>query len=286
MANYPNSIYGPRAKENRSGVVYDATKKSVIFVEDVSKLDDEVVAIETELGANPKGAKADVKTRLDDVDQAIAGIPAVPVKATGAEINTGSDDTKYTTPKAIADSNVFRSEKLGQINALPEHGALVFGDYFLIDAYDAEWPNTTWPKKKVDWYLILAELEMINDARYVRPTQVVTLTNKRITLRCQYYATHATPTPVGDNYDAVYITAQAGNAAFGAPTGTPTNFQRLIIRIKDNGTARLLTWNAIYRAGTDIALPTTTVLGKTIYLEFFYNTADSKWDLVRKVNNI
>jgi len=47
MASYPNSIFSPRAKENRSGVVYDSTKKTVGFVEDVSKLDDEVVALET-----------------------------------------------------------------------------------------------------------------------------------------------------------------------------------------------------------------------------------------------
>lgn len=30
----------------------------------------------------------------------------VPVKATGAEINTGTDDTKFATPKAIADSDI------------------------------------------------------------------------------------------------------------------------------------------------------------------------------------
>ncbi len=30
----------------------------------------------------------------------------MPVKATGAEINTGTDDVKFATPKAIADSNI------------------------------------------------------------------------------------------------------------------------------------------------------------------------------------
>lgn len=51
MTNYPDSIYSPRTKANRSGVVYDATKQSVIFVEDLTKLEDEVVAIETDLEA-------------------------------------------------------------------------------------------------------------------------------------------------------------------------------------------------------------------------------------------
>ena len=47
MADYPDSVYTPRAKENKSGVVYDPTKKTVLFVEDLTKLEDEVVALET-----------------------------------------------------------------------------------------------------------------------------------------------------------------------------------------------------------------------------------------------
>jgi hypothetical protein len=68
MASYPNSIYDPREKEQRSGVVYIPEKKSVIFVEDVKFLDDEVVAIETELGLNPKGSFDDVASRLDALE--------------------------------------------------------------------------------------------------------------------------------------------------------------------------------------------------------------------------
>jgi hypothetical protein len=65
MATYPGGIYSPRTKVNRSGVVYDATKETVIFVEDIKKDDDEIVAIEAELGTNAKGAYASVKARLD-----------------------------------------------------------------------------------------------------------------------------------------------------------------------------------------------------------------------------
>lgn len=92
-------------------------------------------------------------------------------------------------------------------------------------------------------------------------------------------ASNATPTPSADAVDMHVITAQAEAAAFAAPTGSPTQGQRLIIRIKDNGTARGLTWNAIYRA-MGSALPATTVLGKTLYLGFMYNATDTKWDLV------
>lgn len=82
-----------------------------------------------------------------------------------------------------------------------------------------------------------------------------------------------------DNLDQFIITAQAGDLLFNAPGGTLVQGRSLIIRIKDNGTARALTWNAVFRAmGT--ALPTTTVLSKTLYLGFFYNSTDTKWDLV------
>jgi hypothetical protein len=98
-------------------------------------------------------------------------------------------------------------------------------------------------------------------------------------------ASNATPTPNADTTDVHIITALAAGAVFAAPTGTPTQGQQLIIRIKDNGTARSLGWNAIYRASTDLALPTTTVLSKTLYLGFIYNSTDSRWDLLAKLDN-
>lgn len=76
------------------------------------------------------------------------------------------------------------------------------------------------------------------------------------------------------------ISALAAAATFSAPRGNPTNGQMLLIRIEDNGTARALSWNAIYRAGAAVALPTTTTLGKMIYIGFMYNATDSKWDIL------
>lgn len=105
--------------------------------------------------------------------------------------------------------------------------------------------------------------------------------NQRITSE----ASNATPTPNADTTDVHIITAQAAGATFAAPTGTPTQGQMLIIRIKDNGTARSLGWNAIYRASSDLALPTTTILSKTIYCGFMYNVTDTKWDLLAKLDN-
>ena len=106
-----------------------------------------------------------------------------------------------------------------------------------------------------------------------------TLTNKRITERVTTIASSATPTPDLDSDDLYIITALAEAATVWAPTWTPLEWQKLIIRIKDNGTARALSWNAIFRAW-DTALPTTTVLSKTMYCWFIYNSTDTKWDLL------
>ena len=46
-------------------------------------------------------------------------------------------------------------------------------------------------------------------------------------------------------------------------TGAPTNFQKLIIRIKDDGTARAITWGDSFQSGS-VTLPTTTTSGKTL----------------------
>lgn len=91
-------------------------------------------------------------------------------------------------------------------------------------------------------------------------------------------ASSATPTPNADTTDRFMITALAVNTTIGAPTGSPADGRALIIRIKDNGTIRTITWNAIYRA-IGITLPTATVAGKTLYIGMFYNAADSKWDV-------
>lgn len=101
----------------------------------------------------------------------------------------------------------------------------------------------------------------------------------RVPVRTTSTASSATPTPSADTTDAYLLTALAANATFGAPTGTPADGQRLSIRVKDNGTARTLAWNAIYRA-VGVTLPTTTVVGKTLYVTAVYNTADTKWDVV------
>lgn len=106
-----------------------------------------------------------------------------------------------------------------------------------------------------------------------------TLTNKRITPRIGTTASGSTITPTGDASDQYNVTALAADATIAAPSGTPTDGQRLILRILDNGTARALTWNAAYRA-VGVTLPTTTVISKVLYVGFIWSSQNSTWDCV------
>jgi hypothetical protein len=113
-------------------------------------------------------------------------------------------------------------------------------------------------------------------------SQTQTLTNKRVTPRIGTVADAATITPTGDDSDQYNVTALAQAASIAAPSGTPTNGQKLVLRIKDNGTARALTWttsSGAYRA-IGVTLPTTTVINKTMYIGCIYNAADTFWDVV------
>lgn len=85
--------------------------------------------------------------------------------------------------------------------------------------------------------------------------------------------------------DIFVVTAQAGALLFNNPAGSPTTWEKLIIRIKDDWTARALTYGSQFRASSDLALPTTTVLSKTLYMGFIYNSTDTKRDLLAVLNN-
>lgn len=158
---------------------------------------------------------ANVRTIINVADGATAN-----AKATGAELDTGTDDAKFATAKALADS------------------------------------------------------------AYVTETGTVILTNKRITPRSGTAASTATLTLDSDAYDIYTLTAQAEALSIANPSGTPTNGQKIIVRIKDNGTARAITWSGSYWRAIGITLPTTTVISKTVYVGAIWNSTDSKWDVI------
>lgn len=108
---------------------------------------------------------------------------------------------------------------------------------------------------------------------------VATLTNKRIQPRFITAATATTLTPdvsVGDIYA---YTALASALTINAPIGTPTNGEKLMFRLLDNGTSRALTWNATYTV-IGVTLPTATTISKTTYVGCIYNANNTRWDVI------
>ena len=75
------------------------------------------------------------------------------------------------------------------------------------------------------------------------------------------------------------VTALAQAMTLGAHTFFFGNGQSLVIQLKDNGTARALTWNSVYR-GICAPLPASTIAGKNMFFTFVYNVASTKWDMV------
>ena len=97
--------------------------------------------------------------------------------------------------------------------------------------------------------------------------------------RVQSVTSSATVTADADANDLVVITAQAAGLTLANPTGTPVQGQPLMIRIKDNGTSRSISYGTQFRA-LGVTLPTATTISKTTYLGCVYNSTDTKWDVV------
>ena len=85
-------------------------------------------------------------------------------------------------------------------------------------------------------------------------------------------------------YDMYVFTALAGTLTFNlSGTPTPANGRKVIIRIKDNGTAQTLTWTTTgsgsFRSiGT--TLPSATTVNKVTYVGCVYNSDESYWDVI------
>lgn len=90
-------------------------------------------------------------------------------------------------------------------------------------------------------------------------------------------ASSATPSIDADSCDLYSITALAAAITSVTITGTPADGQKLLLRIKDNGTARALAFGSGIVASGAAALPTTTVAGKTHHIGLTYDAAAAKW---------
>lgn len=118
------------------------------------------------------------------------------------------------------------------------------------------------------------------------------LTNKNVKKIPQ---TTASTTSLTIDYAATNfytVTALAAGITINAPTNalsaSAAEGSELVIRIKDNGTARSIafgTGTGGFRFSSDLPAPTTTVISKTLYLKFYFNEVDNKWDCMSQQNN-
>jgi hypothetical protein len=91
----------------------------------------------------------------------------------------------------------------------------------------------------------------------------------------------ATPTLNTDDYDELYITAQATNLTSLTTnlTGSPGNGRILFVKIKDNGVARTIALGAKF-TGKYATIPSTTIVGKELIMKFKYNSSTAIFELL------
>lgn len=120
----------------------------------------------------------------------------------------------------------------------------------------------------------------VNDT-LVAKTTTDTLTNKRVNPRIVILTTSTTLTPDGDNSDIsqMQMTGVTGTLTIAAPTGTPVNGQKLIVKIIATN-SQTYSFNATYHFSSTTIAPTTIGAGKTDYLGCIWNSTNTAWDVV------
>lgn len=117
------------------------------------------------------------------------------------------------------------------------------------------------------------------ESLFVRPNNVQTITNKRITKRVVVVPTSANPTLNTDICDIARLTGLTSNVTSFTTnlTGTPDHGDMFSYEITDSGVARTLSWGASFGASGTLALPTTTVISTLLKVLFQYNSASGLW---------
>ena len=177
----------------------------------------------------------------------VGGVSGSTTGTTGARFEIQQQSTNTFQQLFFANS---RTVTLGRINSSGSFTTTQAG----LECYDTD-INKKYFWNGTDWEKIKGNIESVS------------------------VATATTLTPNVDTSEMEIVSALAGALTIASPTGTPHEGQELIFRIKDDGTARGLTWNAIFVDYTGL-IPSTTVANKTVYVGCKYNAIDTKWDVV------
>lgn len=79
--------------------------------------------------------------------------------------------------------------------------------------------------------------------------------------------------------DMYIFTVQSGGLIINNPASDPATPKGFMFRVKDDTTARSITWDTKFR-GIGETLPTTTVSGKTTYVSGITNPTDGTYDVL------
>lgn len=221
-----------------------------------------------------KASGAEVDTGTDDAkyvtpkameDSAYAKTTAIPVKASGAEVDTGTDDAKFVTAKAIADSNISYIDGVETYTNKTLTSPILQG---LVDGWTLA--NETWtyasantitiPSGGASKYAKGDKIRLKQGAGY-KYFYIVGVADTTLTVTAGTDYTVATPTAITDNY----------YSHESSPIGFPTEF-----------TCASPTWNtADVDNGTGGQQPTAgtnkfMIIGNKLYLRGAWGNTNVK----------
>jgi len=107
-----------------------------------------------------------------------------------------------------------------------------------------------------------------------------TAENLRMKQRSSTVASTATLVMDIDAYNIYSVTEQAEALTIDAPDGTPNPDDIFILKIKDNGTSRAITWDAIFVNVSGLATLTATVANKQHVVGLIYDATAGVWQIV------
>ncbi|MCX6743536.1 MAG: hypothetical protein NT116_04840 [Candidatus Parcubacteria bacterium] len=146
MPSYPSAIYAPRTKENKTGIVYDPTQKTIGYAEDVVNLDNEVVALETELGLLPKATSASVSERLKGIRSlSDAAADVLVVKGSNVGIGMAAPSEKLELSKDLLVASEFFGQKVTDISGSANLKVGLLRNSVDTTTYGGLWFNQTTP---------------------------------------------------------------------------------------------------------------------------------------------
>jgi hypothetical protein len=101
----------------------------------------------------------------------------------------------------------------------------------------------------------------------------------KIGVRTLVQPSPATLTPNIDDYDVFSVTALNSGMTIANPVGTPLDGQGIMFRIRDNGTARGISWGSQWRS-IGVTAPSATVANKMLYVSARWNEPHARWDIL------